>query len=146
MQPILTTEILGTFPSLSCYDFLFSFATSNYSHKYFIQDSLQVLPKYIVRFKLNTSPNYGISSNAPEDTDDIVFYDTTSFAPLTKAQRNNINYAAGNSSIQPIEVAFNTTVENHHQSDPMVESKKLWLDRQLESVEDKVGYDSLTAL
>lgn len=139
-----------------------------YRHKYFIQDAQQILPKYIVRFKLTPNTNTsatianknmyankstvsgpqsgGDGDNVIDDTD-YFYYDANNFTAITKQQRQAYNLSTSNNgssgitnsaSLLPIETSFNAAVDGHYQADPMVESKKSWLDKQLQSVEDKV--------
>lgn len=119
---------------------------SNYEHKYFLRDPAQVLPRYVIRFKFvnenEKKPSIVPASNTlqakkgPGSTmDDLDFFDPETHRPVSMRQKMKI---AGTKLIIPVEQAFEQALADWKRDDPLIDGKKMWLEGQLDSIDERV--------
>jgi hypothetical protein len=135
---------------------------TEYNHRYFISDINQVIPKYIVRFRLanpkqaaglfEAMTNQILHNNRNLQSQNIGFIDPiTLLPPETNITNdfhggNSINSQGGlNSNFDtkkyiPIEKLYQQATEeiNYLENDSSFLSKNKWINRQLTTIEDKV--------
>jgi len=128
---------------------------SNYEHKYFVRDTNQILPRYVIRFKFVNEGQKKAGSIVPDSSvasasaqapgkrstvngntlDDFDFFDPESHRPVTMRQKMKI---AGAKLIIPVEQAFEQALVDWKRDDPLIEGKKAWLEGQLDSIDERV--------
>jgi hypothetical protein len=131
---------------------------SKYAHRYYIKDPNQVMPKYILRFRLSRAKNVRLDDATLGATNptDLRYIDPVTLKPAPEMAsgnngRNNgstpITMGGNNNTtdnfdkrLMPIEKVFAQAVTdmNYLESDATTISKRQWMDKQLFVIEDKV--------
>lgn len=125
---------------------LFDFAVRDYCHRYFVKDPLQVIPKYLVRFKLSkqnkmekTRPN----GFRPRMEEEEVLMDPIYLSPVAKKVAHGSSAGSPQGPATPyltVDQAFQRAVDDlrQHEKDPLVSGKEEWIGKQLDQLDEKV--------
>ena len=125
---------------------------AEYEHKYFVKDMAQVLPRYIIKFKFqvegdkarSASVSGGSTEQAADSLgrgkqantlDDFSHFDPETHKPVTLRQKMK---QGGAKLLIPIEVAYDQALEDWKRDDPLMEGKKVWLENQLDVIDERV--------
>eukprot|EP01033_Poteriospumella_lacustris_P007176 gene7176-5167_t len=123
---------------------------SKYAHKYYIKDANQVMPKYVLRFRLSRAKNVRLdeSVTSPSLGSELRFVDPVTLKTAQELMPNRSTTTSGNNSmndsldkrLMPIEKVFAQAVTdmNYLESDATSMNKRQWMDKQLAVIEDKV--------
>lgn len=123
---------------------------SKYAHKYYVKDANQVMPKYVLRFRLSRAKNVRLdeSVTSPSVGSELRFVDPVTLKTAQELMPNRSAAASGNNNmndsldkrLMPIEKVFAQAVTdmNYLESDATSMNKRQWMDKQLAVIEDKV--------
>lgn len=113
--------------------FFFFCRFSSYQHRYYITDALQVLPRYIVKFRLNKQRFSRILD--PHGVD-IQYIDPITLQPIS-AQSMNQNTI--DKRALPIEKLYSQATEEiaYADKDAALQSKTQWVQKQLANLDNK---------
>lgn len=116
----------------------------DYCHKYFIKDSNQAYPKYVIKFVMNEDENLecGMVGSTISSFDEnfveganAVLIDSANFSPVSYLERNSLN--TRNQRYLTIDEAMYKAIEKFKEKDAITEHKKNWLEGQLDSLDEK---------
>lgn len=121
---------------------------SKYAHKYYVKDANQVMPKYVLRFRLSRTKNVRLdeSVTSPSLGSELRFVDPVTLKTAQELMPNRATTTGNNMNdsldkrLMPIEKVFAQAVTdmNYLESDATSMSKRQWMDKQLAVIEDKV--------
>jgi hypothetical protein len=116
----------------------FNFGYSGYRHNYFIPDTSQLCPKYVVRFQLQKAR---LGRGAELELDDVEFVDPITLQPTNSNRSLSLSSSFEKRQVSvSVEAAFAQAVDDlaKMHADPTSLTKQQWVQKQLSIVEDKV--------
>ena len=124
---------------------------SEYEHKYFVKDPIQVLPKYVIKFhflghtakplKIVTHKGKSAEGRTPQEADEssmdeYAFFDPYAHRPVKL--RDKLTAFASQTVLVTVEEAYRQALSDFQSEDRLIEGKKQWLEGQLDVIEAKV--------
>lgn len=127
---------------------------SVYEHRYFIKDSSQMRPRYIMKFRLqamNAMPlQYSSSKEGSAESkeardaekpydplDEYSYFDPIAHKPVTLRDKMTMG-SRSKVVLIPVDNAYKQALIDYAERDLLVENKKEWLEAQLDVIDDKV--------